>query len=179
LQMLLPLLSSWLEDSQLDPTEFSLRARAAIAIIAMFSLDIQSSDPSATIFRFAPQLRQTLILTICRMINYLSCIEADDDYALWVSPIMALVQAEPKLLHGIFEHVRESIGSGTVNQFAQASTIQVLLNFVIDPRLATVLCGAADLVHAARAMEAKLGEGPPLQMGGRFRAMVELKAGML
>jgi hypothetical protein len=181
LPMLMPLLSSWLApSSKLSLTDMSIRTRSAISILALISLDLQQSNSDASVFEIAQEQQKAAIQGISTIIINLSCQEQEAaDRCKWTCPIVALIQSEPRILKPLFDHLPERIADGSVNQFAQTSTINTLIDLVKDQRLLKIICDSTGLVDAARSFESKFGDGPLLKLSGRLSILIALKTGAL
>jgi hypothetical protein len=181
LPMLMPLLTSWLApSSKLSLTDMSIRTRSAISILVLISLDLQQSNSDASVFEIAQEQQKNSIQGISTLIINLSCQEQEEaDRYKWTCPIVALIQSEPRILKPLFDHLPERIADGSVNQFAQTSTINTLIDLVKDQRLLKIICDSTGLVDAAQSFESKFGDGPLLKLGGRLRMLIALKTGAL
>jgi hypothetical protein len=181
LPMLMPLLSSWLApSSKLSLTDMSIRTRSTISILALISLDLQQINSDASVFEIAEEQQKAVIQGISTLIINLSCQEQEEaDRYKWTCPIVALIQSEPRILKPLFDHLPERIADVSVNQFAQTSTINTLIDLVKDQRLLKIICDSAGLVDAAHSFESKFGDGPLLKLSGRLRMLIALKTGAL
>ena len=181
LPMLMPLLSSWLApSSKLSLTDSSIRTRSAISILALISLDLQQSNSGASVFEIAQEQQKAVIQGISTLIINLSCqVQEEADRYKWTCPFVALIQSEPQILKSLFDYLPERIADGSVNQFAQTSTINTLIDVVKNQRLAKIICDSTGLIDVARSFESKFGDGPLLKLSGRLRILIALKTGAL
>jgi hypothetical protein len=174
---LLPHFSHWLKtDSEPHHSDSFLRFRAALSILAMFSLEMKGLDDQSSIFNIAPDLLNILALSICESLSFISASEKNmENRGILVAPIIALLPAESLLLNAIFEEVANRSSTGRFRKSEQANMIQLLLDFVEDPRLTGVLKEADQSVSHVRTIEIGLDKGPIHQKTERLRAILELK----
>ena len=186
LHMILPVLSEWLDsqsakDPSPSPTDFSLRARAAISIICMLVLDLRRDDPSVHVFAILPQLERPIIAAYARMITFPVIAERRDNGHLdgWMCPLVALCQCEPTMCLKLCKFVALSIKDGTLyDPVARKSTLESLIGLVMDKRM--IHCVGSDLIAAARLIDETLGnDSPARQLSSRFVNLLELKCGTI
>ena len=177
LQMLLPVFLGWLDASpMLSTTDIVVRHRIAIAMLGIFSLDMQGCYGHSSIFDVAPELVLPVSKAICRTAIQLStCNVGDFETNVWSCPIVSLIQSEPRLLGLVFKEISEAFVGGTVDQHAQGCTIHVLMELVRDQKLATAISKCESLIDVTKSMEAVLSGGPHAELAARLRAMIEFK----
>jgi hypothetical protein len=200
LQMLSPVLSQWLpkicgsgseatacgsgSEATASPTDFSVQARAAIAVGTMLALDVQKGDKTSSLFGMAPQLKRSMTVAIARMIAFGSTADKDHDeyHRQWMCPIIALCQLEPSVIKSLLQFVEEIVVDGTLSDpFAQTNTLEALIELVRDTRLISSFPrGDAELVNTSRSIAAGLAaDGPARQLGSRLAALLELNTEVL
>ena len=183
LHMIYPVLSEWLNghsaSSSPSPTEFSLRARAAIAIVSMLGLDLQMGGYPVSAFDVSPQLEHPITVAYARMIAFPVVSEEKEGAQLnrFMSPMVALCQCVPSMLTKLLKYVADSLKDGSLyDPFARKNTLESLIELAMDNR--TIQSFDSELIAAARSIEEALGDdGPTRQLSSRLFNFVEIKCG--
>ena len=138
--MLNPLMALFMKkDPCLNYTILQLRRRFAFSILALFALDVKARRTNGSIL---PVLSTSLLEEIPdAVLETLKRTGTSEDTGevstLVMAPIVALLFAEPKLLHGVFRVVLSSLSSivGNSEDASQSKLLHWLIYVVQSPRL--------------------------------------------
>jgi hypothetical protein len=203
LSMLHPLLSRWLEEPAANLSSSSttttatakhqkelLQSRTALALMAMFSLDMNAScDSSTSIFDClaAESFESTVAKSIVRLLQYTPT-ETTTEYEYmtlqsWISPIVALIASEHALLPLIFQAIAYNLSTVVVedahtHQQHTSIVLQNLLLLCKKPQIGNVLKRRRYqnlLFQYTGRMETVVAGGPLERLVGHIIGTVELQ----
>jgi hypothetical protein len=179
LPMLYPLLSTWLEctNSAMNNRDV-LQLRAALSLLATFSIDLKSSTTYDSIFHLLSEgSEEKVIDAVCRFAVHVPPTQDTDAAATAagdsIRPLLALLQSEPDLFRKTFQYLTSTLG--TVDGTAQCNGLNFLLTVVKASQLVDIVrLALGEMVTQAKEMETAFVEGPLELLAGRILAELEL-----
>jgi len=199
LPMLQPLLLVWLKGNQTNAdngsstvtAKGSVQSRAALTILAMFSLDIASSYNklgnveheddfacASSIFSALPDgsFEESVVDAVCRFFYCAPTVKETQENVVqaWIRPVLVFLCSEPaSLFQKIFATLTSKIDA--FDGRTQSRTLQILLIAVKDPRFASAIVKSRrEVVDQTKSLNARLSGGHLESIASRLLVEVEL-----
>lgn len=175
-QMLLPILSSWLDPAIASYSHYAfLRSRAAVSLLATLTVDVKKKlDRKPSDLGTNDDMMQRLAVAIYEAFSFVSSHKLDmEERSKLVSPFFALIEAEPSLLCTVLKYFGSEFVKKEMNESKEKGIIQLLVDLFKDPRLTVSI--ATDSLNSIRSIKSTLSDGPASQLVASLEAFLEFK----